>query len=164
MEKNIAKLFKKETIERSFNKIKITLASSDKIKSWSFGEIKKPINPLLLGLDAGASFVARGFAGEVDHLKEVIKQAIQYRGFSHVDILQPCVTFNKVNTYEWFKKVAYKLEDHRYKPDDKVKARQKAEEFELDGKMPIGVIYKEERKTYGDQLPQLKGKALGKRY
>ena len=132
-------------------------------KTTPFGEIKKPINPLLLSLDAGASFVARGFAGDQGHLKELIKQAIEHRGFSHLDILQPCVSFNKENTYEWYRSTVYKLEEHRYKSNNKNKAVEKAGESGLAGKLPIGVLYKEEGKTYGDFIPQLEKEPLFKK-
>ena len=134
-----------------------------KTKTTPFGEIKKPINPLLLSLDAGATFVARGFAGEQQHLTQLIKQAIQHSGFSHLDILQPCVSFNKQNSYEWYRTVIYRLEQHKYKADNLERARQKAEEFAKDGKMPIGIFYKEERPTYESQLPQLADEPLYKK-
>ena len=132
-------------------------------KTTPFGEIKKPINPLLLSLDTGASFVARGFAGEQKHLIELIKQGVEHKGFSHIDILQPCVSFNKENSYEWYRDVVYKLEEHKYKTEDLVRAREKAGEFSKDGKMPIGVFYEDKRETYENQIPQLKGEALYKK-
>lgn len=121
-------------------------------KSTPFGEVKKPLNPLLLSLEAGATFIARGFAGDPAHLAGLIKSAISHHGFSHIDILQPCVSFNKENTYEWYKKVIYKLEDHQYRPDNKKEAREKCNEFDIDGKMPIGIIYKGERAVYEEQI------------
>ncbi|KKS42984.1 MAG: 2-oxoacid oxidoreductase, beta subunit [Candidatus Kuenenbacteria bacterium GW2011_GWA2_42_15] len=132
-------------------------------KTTPFGEIKKPINPLVLSLEAGASFVARGFSGEPEHLKQIIKEAIIHKGFAHVDILQPCVSFNKENTYEWYRNVIYKLEEHRYAPHNQERALDKAREFELQGKLPIGVLYKGARETYEDKIPQLEGESLAKR-
>ena len=129
-------------------------------KTTPFGEIKKPVNPLLLSLDAGASFVARGFAGDQKYLIELIKKGIKHKGFAHIDILQPCVSFNKDNTYEWYRKVVYKLDGHRYKGDNLERAREKAEEFDKEGKMPIGVFYEEKRETYESQIPQVKNKVL----
>ena len=137
-----------------------TTDQGTKTKTTPFGEVKKPINPLLMSIDAGASFVARGFAGDGVHLKEILKAAIKHKGFSHVDILQPCVTFNEVNTYDWYKKVTYKLEEHKYQVDNIDRAREKALEFERNGKMPIGVYFAEERETYMDQIPQFEGEAL----
>ncbi|HRY63183.1 MAG TPA: thiamine pyrophosphate-dependent enzyme [Patescibacteria group bacterium] len=132
-------------------------------KTTPFGEIKKPLNPLVLSLEAGASFVGRGFAGDPAQLTELIKQGIEHRGFSHIDILQPCVSFNKENTYEWYKNIIYKLEEHKYTPDNREEALIKAKEFEVSGKMPTGILFKEERETYEDKLPQLQGEALVKR-
>ena len=132
-------------------------------KTTPFGEIKKPINPLLLSLNAGASLVARGFAGDQKHLTEILKQAMKHKGFSHVDILQPCVSFNPENTAEWYREVVYKLDEHKYNPSDKEGALVKVEEFEQSGKMPIGIIYEEKRETYSDQIPQLKEELLFQR-
>lgn len=132
-------------------------------KTTPFGEIKKPINPLALSLEAGASFVARGFAGEPEHLKQIIKEAVVHKGFAHVDILQPCVSFNKENTLEWYRSVIYKLEEHRYATNNKERALEKAREFERQGKMPIGVLYQEKRETYEDSILQLKGEGLAMR-
>jgi len=140
-----------------------TTAKKIVTKTTPFGEIKLPVNPLLLSLDSGASFVARGFAGEGKHLTDLIKAAINHKGFSHLDVLQPCVSFNKENTNEWYKKVVYKLDGHKYKSDDLNKARDKAEEFDQSGKMSIGVFYQEERPTYESQIPQLEKEPLYKK-
>jgi len=129
-------------------------------KTTPFGEIKEPVNPILLSLNAGASMVARGFAGDQKHLAEIIKKAIEHKGFSHIDILQPCVSFNKENTAEWYREVIYKLDEHKYNSSDKESALIKVEEFEKTGKMPIGIIYEEKKKTYEDQIPQLKDEPL----
>jgi 2-oxoglutarate ferredoxin oxidoreductase subunit beta len=137
-----------------------TTSSGAVTKTTPFGEIKMTLNPLLLLIDSGASFVARGFAGDIKHLTELIKQGIQHKGFAQIDILQPCVSFNKQNSYEWYKSVIYKLEEHKYKTDDKIRAREKAGEFEKTGKMPIGVFYEEKREVYEEQIPQLKGESL----
>ena len=115
---------------------------------------------MLLSLDSGASFVARGFANDGKHLTELIKAAINHKGFSHVDILQPCVSFNKENTNDWYRNVIYKLDSHKYKADDLLRAKEKAEEFEQSGKMPIGILYQHEQATYESQIPQLAGEPL----
>ncbi len=137
-----------------------TTLQKDKTKSTPFGEIKKPINPIALSLSAGSSFVARGFAGDIKHLTMLIKQAIEHKGFAHIDILQPCVTFNKLNTNDWFKQRIYKLEEHKYKVNDFSKAQSKVYEFERSGNLPIGLIYQEKRKTYVQNFPQLQDKPL----
>ncbi len=68
-----------------------------------------PFNPIAVAVAMQAGFVARGFSGMTDHLTRLIQQAITHKGFSLVDILQPCVSFNKVNTFAWYKKRCYEL-------------------------------------------------------
>ena len=82
-----------------------------KTKSAPYGNIESPINPITMALAAGATFVARGFSGEQKHLAELIKQAIQHKGFSFLDVFSPCVTYNKDNTFQWFRPRVKKLED-----------------------------------------------------
>lgn len=77
-------------------------------KTQPFGAISEQLNPLALAVALDCSFAARGFSGDMVHLKILIKEAIKQRGFSLVDILQPYVSFNKVDTYEWYKKRVYK--------------------------------------------------------
>ena len=78
-----------------------------------------PINPIAIAIVAGATFVARGFAGDIDHLAELIKRGIQHKGFALVDILQPCVSFNHKNTYSWYRERVYQLGED-YDPSDKL--------------------------------------------
>jgi len=133
-----------------------------KTKTTLHGVIETPLNPILLAIDNGATYIARGFAGDIPHLKELIKGAIAHKGFSLVEVFQPCVTFNKLNTYEWFRERVYKLEEAGHDSRDKKAAREKAEEEVLTQykKIPIGLFYKEERPTYEDQLPQIADKPL----
>jgi 2-oxoglutarate/2-oxoacid ferredoxin oxidoreductase subunit beta len=133
-----------------------------KTKTTPFGVVETPFNPLAAAIAGGATFVARVFAGDMVHMKEVMKQAIAHRGFALVDVFQPCVTFNKLNTYEFFMKKTYKLEAQNHDPKNREQALAKAFEgadsnFE---KLPIGVFYKIERPTYEDSLPAIKDKAL----
>lgn len=130
-----------------------------KTKASPEGSIDYPLNPLTLALSAGAGFVARGFAGDIPFLTELIKRAYNHKGFSVLDVLQPCVTFNHVNTYQFYRQYGYKLE-HIYGPHDKVKAFEKALEWETTGKIPIGVFYEEEKATHEDGMEQVKEKAL----
>jgi len=111
------------------------------------------INPVALAVAGGASFVARGFAGDIDHLSKVIQQAIRHRGFSLIDILQPCVTFNHKNTFQWYRERVYRLREE-YNPADKQQARARAEEW--GERIPIGVIYRQERATFEERQPALK--------
>src|ERR1700744_1454240 len=83
-----------------------------KTKSMPFGSVEGPINPISLALSAGATFVARGFSAEQKHLTELLKQAIQHKGFSFIDVFSPCVTYNHDNTFQWFRPRVKKLEDN----------------------------------------------------
>jgi 2-oxoglutarate ferredoxin oxidoreductase subunit beta len=100
------------------------------------GNLNIPLNPLALAITMGAPFVARGFAGEKEHLKELIKMAILFKGTSLVDILQPCVSFNKVNTYQWYRERVFRLENSS---TDRYEALKTADLW--GEKIPIGVIY-----------------------
>jgi 2-oxoglutarate/2-oxoacid ferredoxin oxidoreductase subunit beta len=117
------------------------------------------LNPLKLALASDISFLARGFSGEPDHLAGLIMAGIKHKGFALIDILQNCVSFNHVNTFAWYKQRVYKL-DATYDPADKAAAAAKAEEW--GDKIPIGIIYQQERPTYEDSLPQLKAGPLVK--
>lgn len=122
-------------------------------KSTPAGATDEPINPLLLSIATGATFVSRGFAGDTPGLIDLMKQAIEHKGFSIVDVLQPCVTFNKSYTYQWYRQRLYKLENEGYKPDNKLKAIEKA--MEWGEKIPYGVFYKEDKPTSEDREPAL---------
>jgi 2-oxoglutarate/2-oxoacid ferredoxin oxidoreductase subunit beta len=98
-----------------------------KTKSMPFGNIEAPVNPISLALAAGATFVARGFSGEQKHLTELIKQGIEHKGFSFLDVFSPCVTYNHDNTYQWFRPRVKKLEeDASYDASDWTAAIEKA--------------------------------------
>jgi 2-oxoglutarate ferredoxin oxidoreductase subunit beta len=83
-----------------------------KTKSMPFGNVDAPVNPISLALAAGATFVARGFSGDQKHLVEILTKAIQHKGFSFIDVFSPCVTYNKDNTFQWFRPRVKKLEDN----------------------------------------------------
>lgn len=112
-----------------------------------------PINPLLLALAVDAGFVARGFSDDTTHLKDLIKAGVQYHGFSLIDILQPCVSFNHKNTHEWYGQRVYHLDGSVYQPSDKNAAFIKAQEW--GDKIPIGILYRHERPIYEENLPVL---------
>src|SRR5207244_6462439 len=82
-----------------------------KTKSMPFGNIEAPVNPISMALAAGATFVARGFSGDQKHLTDLIKQGIEHKGFSFLDVFSPCVTYNFDNTYQWYRLRVKKLED-----------------------------------------------------
>ena len=120
-----------------------------------------PIQPLAIAIASDASFVARGFAGESDHLAGLIKLALQHKGFSLLDILQPCVSFNHVNTFEWYKKRVYKLdEDKNYDPSNKALAFSKSQEW--GDRIPIGVIYLKKRAAFEESFHVLDDSPLVK--
>ncbi|MDV4151914.1 2-oxoacid:ferredoxin oxidoreductase subunit beta [Clostridium sp. AL.422] len=119
------------------------------------GVYMEPMNPLAIAISAGATFVARSFSSDKAHLKEMIKAAVNHKGYALVDIMQPCVVFNKVNTYKWYKDRIYKLDDS-YDYTNKYEALKKAEEFGDEG-IPIGIIYKDNTKeSYHESHPVLK--------
>lgn len=113
------------------------------------GVLLEPFNPLAVALSCGATFVARSFAGDVMQAKEIVKQAIQHKGYALVDLFQPCVVFNKQNTYQWFKEHTYYL-DAQYDATNKSLAFEKALDF---SRLALGVIYQETgRPTYEDRV------------
>lgn len=120
------------------------------------------LNPLAIAIAANCSFVARGFAGDIEHLTNLIGQAIRHKGFSLVDILQPCVSYNHVNTYEFYQKRVYKLEAaEQYNPTDRMAAFQKS--LEWGDKIPIGVFYRIERALPQEHFPAFQGEPLVRR-
>ncbi len=133
--------------------------SGQKSKSTPSGTLDAPLNPLALTLSQGASFVAQGFAGNALQLIDLIKKGLAHKGFSLVNVLQPCVTFNKINTYEYYRDKAYDLEEG-YDPTNFKIAMERALQSTQEEKFPIGVIYENNRPTYTDQLPQLEEKQL----
>jgi 2-oxoglutarate ferredoxin oxidoreductase subunit beta len=109
-----------------------------------------PLNPLAVAIALGASFVARAFSGDGAHTTEMIKRALQHRGYALVDILQPCVSFNKVNTFAWFEEHTYKIDD-TYDPSDQAGALKVVTEPD---RFALGVLYAcEGRSTFEDGLP-----------
>jgi 2-oxoglutarate ferredoxin oxidoreductase subunit beta len=118
-----------------------------------FGVFSDQLNPVALAVALGCSFVARGFVGDMEHLKILMKEAILHKGFSLVDIFQPCVTFNKINTFEWYRQRVYQIEPE-YNPEDRVEAFRKA--LEWGDRIPIGVIYKSNRPMLEERIPIIK--------
>jgi len=117
------------------------------------GNFNEPLNPVLVAIASGAGFVARAFTGHKEQLISLMKQAIEYKGYALVDILQPCVSFNKTNTFAWYNQRVYEL-DESYDRSDKTIALQKAMEF--GDRIPLGVLYYEEKKTYHQKNEVLK--------
>lgn len=125
-----------------------------KTKSTPAGSPEQPLNPLTLALAAGASFVARGFSGDPSHLAELVKRAIQHRGFALVDVFSPCVTYNKVNTFPFYKQRTYKLDEQEHDATNLAAAI--ARSLEGGERIPIGVLYAVERPTYEQLDPVLR--------
>ena len=97
-----------------------------KTKSTPFGSVEMPFNPITSSIMNGATFVARGYSGDVRHLTELMKKAIQHKGFSLIDIFSPCVTFNHDNDHPFFKDRVKKLEDEGHDTTDWQSACEKA--------------------------------------
>jgi 2-oxoglutarate ferredoxin oxidoreductase subunit beta len=118
-----------------------------KTKSTPTGSVENPIFPVSLAIAAGATYVARGYTGQVKHLVDLIKGGIQHRGFALIDAFSPCVTFNLDNTHEFFKQRTRKLEDMGHDPTDFAAAMQRG--YQWDDEIPIGLFWKR------DDLPSL---------
>jgi len=121
-----------------------------KTKSTPIGSVENPIFPVSLAIAAGATYVARGYTGQVKHLVDLIKGGIQHKGFALIDAFSPCVTFNLDNTHEFFKHRTKKLEDMGHDPTDFAAAIQKS--YEWGDEIPIGLFWKREDLPSLDQL------------
>lgn len=118
------------------------------------GVIEAPVNPLALALGAGATFIARAFSGDPRQMADLISQGIRHRGFALVDVFSPCVTYNHLNTFDFFRSRVYKLEAAGHDPTDPVEAFRRT--LEWGEKIPTGVFYRTERATYEELEPALK--------
>jgi 2-oxoglutarate ferredoxin oxidoreductase subunit beta len=136
-----------------------TTRKGTKTKSTPHGSIAQEVNPILISLAAGATFVARGFAGDIAHLTDLIAQGISHKGVSHIDVFQPCVTWRKDLPYELYQKKIYKLQDEGHDITDYQAAVARAHETE---RWPIGVFYKVSRPTYTDEIPFIQDSPLVK--
>jgi len=116
------------------------------------GVTNEPFNPLALAIALDAAFVARVSIADQERSLEVIKKAISFKGYSFVDILQPCVSFNKVNTWKWFRENVYYLENS-HDPSNRNEAFKRATEK---GKLPLGIFYMNEKPSFEDYLPVYK--------
>lgn len=122
-----------------------------KSPSSPFGAIEEPVNPLALALSLGCTFVARGSAGDAVHLTKILEAAVKHKGFALVDIFQPCVTFNKIQTYAYFLKNTYNLDkEEDYDRSNWKAAMDKAMQSD---KFPVGILYQVEHPTYEEQDP-----------
>ena len=124
-------------------------------KVQSHGVFLTPFNPLAMAALMQAPFVARGFAGRLPHLTGLIKEAMRVKGFSLVDVLQPCVTFDRVHTFKWYEERVYDIGEEGHDAKDMTSAILKAREW--GNRVPIGVFYRNKKTTsFEDQLAPLK--------
>jgi 2-oxoglutarate ferredoxin oxidoreductase subunit beta len=125
------------------------------------GVILEPFNPAAVAVVMHAGFVARGFSGMIDHLAGLIQQGIAHRGFALVDILHPCVSFNKVNTFAWYKRRCYEIPS-AHDPANWDASLKLA--LEWGDRIPVGVIYRNDRPPFEDRFPVLKdGPLVGRK-
>ncbi|MCI4350576.1 MAG: thiamine pyrophosphate-dependent enzyme [Thermoplasmata archaeon] len=125
-----------------------TSMMGQKTKSTPTGVIENPIDPIALALASGATYVARGFSGDVKQMAELIQNGITHKGFAFVDTMSPCVTYNKINTFDWFRQRVYKLDAAGHDPTDIVAAWSRS--LEWGDKIPTGLFYRTEKPTYED--------------
>lgn len=126
------------------------------------GAIDRPVNPWSLALAAGATFISRGFSVDLRHLIQTLKEAIQHRGYALVDVLQPCVSFNRAYAYNYYQPRVYKVEEEPgYDPADRAAAWERAHEW--GDRIPIGILYQAEgMPSYEDQVAVLRAGPLVK--
>jgi 2-oxoglutarate ferredoxin oxidoreductase subunit beta len=123
------------------------------------GAFEQRTNPIVLALTAGATFVARGFARDLPHLTWLMVQALHHRGYALVDVMQPCVTFNRRNTYDWYGERAYKLQEAGHDAGDLQAAIARAQEW--GERIPVGIFYqREDVPAYHERLAVLQAGPL----
>ncbi|MCE7734984.1 MAG: 2-oxoacid ferredoxin oxidoreductase [Candidatus Heimdallarchaeota archaeon] len=122
------------------------------------GVEERPVNPISLSLGAGATFVARGFSGDGKHLRYLIEEALKHPGFSFIDVLSPCVTFNRLNTFDWFKERIYKLEETDHDKSNIGDAFVRSQEW--NEQIPIGIFYQKQYATFNETDPVAKNRII----
>ncbi|TFG10214.1 2-oxoacid ferredoxin oxidoreductase [Candidatus Heimdallarchaeota archaeon] len=116
------------------------------------GSIENPLNPIAVAISAGATFVARGFSGDLQHLTYILKEAIAHRGFAYVDVFSPCITFNKMQTFNYFRERVYKVEETDHDKEDFYAALDLSNQRFIKDNLPIGIFYQiENRTTYEER-------------
>jgi len=124
------------------------------------GTVSSPFNPIATALVTGAGFVAQGFSGDIDQLSNLIVEAFNHKGFSMIDIHQPCVSFNKINTNAWYKERVVKLEESGHDHSNYEEALKAAHMGE--DTLPTGIVYKKSGIAFNERLDVLKNKPLYK--
>lgn len=132
-----------------------TTLKGEKSKSTPLGVTDEPVNPVQLAITAGAKHVSRGFAGDMNQLADLIEEGLNYEGFSMIDVLQPCVTFNKLNTYEWFRQRLKKVEKPFKSPIEALGSAVWTEK-----EIKVGTFYMKEGKSFTANIPLLAEKTL----
>ncbi|HZY92413.1 MAG TPA: thiamine pyrophosphate-dependent enzyme [Thermoplasmata archaeon] len=125
-----------------------TSMMGQKTKSTPAGVIENPLDPISLALASGATYVARGFSGDVKQMADLIQGGIAHKGFAFVDALSPCVTYNKINTFDWFRQRVYKLDAAGHDPSNLTQAFERS--LEWNERIPTGLFYRVEKPTYED--------------
>jgi 2-oxoglutarate ferredoxin oxidoreductase subunit beta len=127
-------------------------------KSTPYGSKEVPLDGIRMALAAGGTFLARGFSGQPSRLASLIERGMNHKGFALIEVLSPCVTQNKLNSYEWYKENIYLLEeDSSYDPQD---IRLAWEKLSASGKIPLGLIYEEKKPSYEELVLPKKEKSL----
>jgi 2-oxoglutarate ferredoxin oxidoreductase subunit beta len=135
-----------------------TTPEGTKTHSTPHGALEIPVNPIHTMLAGGATWIGRAFAGDLPHITQMIKEGIEHPGIAILDVLQPCVAFNKAHNYAWYQARIQNLQEMGHDPSDKAAAFAAGET--LDEKINIGLFYKEERPVYEASLKQLEKEAL----
>jgi 2-oxoglutarate ferredoxin oxidoreductase subunit beta len=125
------------------------------------GVANEPLNAMALAVSQHCSFVARGFSGDVKQLVSLIQQAVKHRGFSLLEVLQPCPTWNRLNTFKWYRDRAYKLEEDGHDANNLQAAMERA--WQWGGRIPTGVFFRQERAVFEDGQHALQGGPLNAR-
>lgn len=139
-----------------------TSETGQTVKATPFGNVEQPVRPLSLALTAGATFVAQGFSSNQKQLTGLIERAIDHPGFALVNVLSPCVTYNKIDTYEFYREHLYDLDaDESYTPDNRANAIAKVLEKD---ELVVGMIYEDKSSVpYEDAAPTFSKEPLAGR-
>ncbi|MBO8141501.1 MAG: 2-oxoacid:ferredoxin oxidoreductase subunit beta [Firmicutes bacterium] len=128
-----------------------TSHSGFKTRTSPEGNIERPVRPLQLAIAAGATFVASGFSSDVKQLSRLIAEGIRHRGFALVNVYSPCVTFNRLNTYDWYKEVLSNLDDDpTYDPTNRAMALERL--IETDERVR-GLVYRSDQPSFEQLFP-----------
>jgi len=129
------------------------MVHNNQVYGLTHGVINLPLNPLALAIIEDCSLVARSFSGAPDHLLEMMVAVLQHKeGFALLDILQPCVSFNRLNTYKWYRERIRPIDDS-HDPYDREKALRLA--LQWGDEIPVGIIYRSNRPSFESQIPVL---------